>query len=378
MHKDARELLLKYHRGEATAEEKAFLENWLHDFNAEIMHELSDEQLLLFHQQNWSAVKQHANIGQSRPIWQRLAVAASILLCVGLAFYFYPKVQQPSISQNAKADILITPGGNKAFLTLSNGKKISLTDATDGKLAEQSGIEITKTAAGILVYQVTDKPGKSGSKPNYNTIETPKGGEYQLILPDGSKVWLNAASSLTFPTSFAGVKERKVELMGEAYFEIAQNKTVPFIVKSAKQEVKVLGTHFNINAYANEQATTTTLLEGSVKIVNLKKATHIILKPGQESVLSADKTNVYETDIEEAIAWKNGLFIFNDEDIKSIMKKISRWYNIDVSFKGNMDNVSFIGNYSRSKNLENLLKNIELTGKVTFKIEGRRIEVITK
>lgn len=377
MEKDARELLLKYHRGQATAEEKAMLENWLHHFNAEIEHGLSDEQLLLAHQQSWAMVKQHTTIKPSIPLWKKLTVAATILICIGLAFYFHPVVQRAPIYQTVKT-YPITPGGSKAFLTLSNGKKISLTDATNGKLAEQSGIQITKTANGMLVYQVIDKPGQPGRSPAYNTIETPKGGEYQLVLPDGSKVWLNSASSLTFPASFTGLAARKVELTGEAYFEITKNRISPFIVKSAKQEVKVLGTHFNINAYVDEQTTTTTLLEGSVNVINLSKTENITLKPGQRSTLNNSRINIDETDPEEAIAWKNGLFVFNDENIKNIMKKIARWYNVEITFKGNMDHISFVGNYTRNKNLENLLENIELTEKVHFKIEGRRIEVIAK
>ncbi|SDK93427.1 FecR family protein [Pedobacter sp. ok626] len=375
MEKDARELLLKYHQGQATAEEKAMLENWLHNFNAEIEHGLSDEQLQLAHQQNWAAIKPNTS-KPSIPLWKKLSIAASILLCLSLAFYFYSAVRPVQLVQTTKTSP-IAPGGNKAFLTLSNGQKISLTDATNGKLAEQSGIQITKTATGMLVYQLTDQPNPSG-KTSYNTIETPKGGQYQLILPDGSKVWLNAASTLTFPTSFASLKTRKVELIGEAYFEIAKNKTSPFIVKSAKQEVKVLGTHFNINSYADEQSTTTTLLEGSVNIVSLNRTENVILKPGQQSTLNNNKINVTEINTEEAIAWKNGLFIFNDENIKSIMKKIARWYNVEITFKGNLDHVSFVGNYARNKDLESLLENIELTEKVHFKIEGRRIEVIAK
>lgn len=375
MEKDARELLLKYHRGQATPEEKATLESWLHHFNAEIEHGLSDEQLQIAHQQNWAAVKLYTS-KPPVPLWKKLTIAATILLCIGIAFYFYPTVPTVPHAQTVPTTPIV-PGGNKAFLTLSNGQKISLTDATNGKLAEQSGIQITKTATGMLVYQLTDQPNPSG-KISYNTIETPKGGQYQLILPDGSKVWLNAASTLTFPTSFASLKTRKVELIGEAYFEIAKNKTSPFIVKSAKQEVKVLGTHFNINAYADEQNTTTTLLEGSVNIVGLNKAENVILKPGQQSTLNNNRISIAEINTEEAIAWKNGLFIFNDENIKSIMKKIARWYNVEITFKGNMEQISFVGNYARNKNLESLLENIELTEKVHFKIEGRRIEVIAK
>ncbi|MDR6784105.1 transmembrane sensor [Pedobacter africanus] len=377
MQEDARELLLKYKKGQASTEEKAVLENWLHNFNAEADHALSDEHLQAMHQQNWTAVKQQISIRPSYRLWQKFTVAATIILCVGLAFYFYPESGNTSTPQHVKTERIIA-GGSKAFLTLSNGKRIALTEADNGNLAEQSGIKITKTASGTLLYQVTAQAGQHNSRPDYNTIETPKGGEYQLILPDGSKVWLNAASALTFPANFTGLKERRVELSGEAYFEIAKNKNAPFVVKSARQELKVLGTHFNVNAYTNELATTTTLLEGSVKILKPGKTTNIILKPGQEASVDSAEIKVYETDAEEAIAWKNGLFVFNEENIRSIMKKISRWYDVEVVFKGNMDNIYFVGNYSRSKNLENLLKNIELTGKVHFKIEGRRIEVIAK
>lgn len=377
MQKDARELLLKYKEGKASAEEKALLENWLHNFNAESEHAFSDEHLQAVHQQNWTAVKQQIRIRPSYRLWQKFTVAATIIMCVGLAFYFYPESGNNPAPQHVKIAPIIA-GGSKAFLTLSNGKKIALTEAGNGKLAEQSGIRISKTAAGTLLYQIVAQKDQHNSRPDYNTIETPKGGEYQLILPDGSKVWLNAASVLTFPANFFGLKERKVELNGEAYFEIAKNKNAPFVVKSARQEVKVLGTHFNISAYASEQSTTTTLLEGSVKILNPEKTANIILKPGQGATMNSGKIKVYETDTEEAIAWKNGLFIFNEENIRSIMKKISRWYDVEVVFKGDMDQIYFVGNYSRSKNLENLLKNIELTGKVYFKIEGRRIEVIAK
>ncbi|MNK81645.1 fec operon regulator FecR [compost metagenome] len=377
MQKDANELLLKYKQGKATAEEKAILENWLHNFNAEAAQGLSDEHLLAVHQQNWTSIKQQMGIKPPYRLWQKLTVAATILLCIGLAFYFYPETRNTTAPQHVKTKP-ITAGGNKAFLTLSNGKRIALTEANNGNLAEQSGIKITKTTAGTLLYQVTAQAGQHNSRPDYNTIETPKGGEYQLILPDGSKVWLNAASALTFPANFIGLKERRVELSGEAYFEIAKNKNAPFVVKSARQELKVLGTHFNVNAYTNELATTTTLLEGSVKILKPGKTTNIILKPGQEASVNSAEIKVYETDTEEAIAWKNGLFVFNDENIRGIMKKISRWYDVEIIFKGDMDNIYFVGNYSRSKNLENLLKNIELTGKVYFKIKGRRIEVIAK
>jgi len=209
----------------------------------------------------------------------------------------------------------------------------------------------------------------------FNTISTPVGGQYTVVLPDGSKVWLNAASSLKFPTAFTGT-ERRVELTGEGYFEVAKNKHMPFKVNFNREEVEVLGTHFNISAYPDEAVTRTTLLEGSVRISknNIKK----ILVPGQQAISSMQTGgfNIAEVNTDEAIAWKNGLFLFHNENIRSIMKKIARWYNVDVNYQGSFTNQEYGGRISQSKNLSEILKNLELTGTIHFKIEGRRVTVM--
>jgi ferric-dicitrate binding protein FerR (iron transport regulator) len=210
-----------------------------------------------------------------------------------------------------------------------------------------------------------------------NTITTPKGGQYQVRLLDGSSVWLDAASSITFPSTFTGNK-RQVQLTGEAYFEVAKNRAKPFLVNvEDKQQIEVLGTHFNVQAYPDDRDIKTTLLEGSVKL--LYKNRQAILKPGQTAVNDPDQSLLIKpADIYEVMAWKNNMFVFNNENIKSIMKRISRWYDVDVVFEGNLEKVNFFGNYSRLKSLENLLKDIELTEKVHFKIKGRRITIIAQ
>jgi len=213
---------------------------------------------------------------KSTPYIKKWLIAASILvfLGAGLLYVMHRESQVNNIAAAHKKDIL--PGGNKAILTLANGSKISLTDAGKGEIASESGIGITKAADGQLVYVVKDKAGLEAplskdtgnikSLMAYNTITTPKGGQYQVTLPDGSKVWLNSISSIKFPVSFSSQKERRVELTGEAYFEVAHNKTLPFRVVTSKQVVEVLGTHFNINAYQDESTIKTTLVEGSVKV----------------------------------------------------------------------------------------------------------------
>ncbi|SDF79666.1 FecR family protein [Mucilaginibacter pineti] len=304
--------------------------------------------------------------------WPRIAAAASIILCLSLSGYFLlrkPSAQQTA--QSSKSDI--APGGNKAILTLGSGQKIVLTGAKNGVLANQGNTTINKTADGLLVYDASKS--KSGTT-IYNTMTTPRGGQYHLTLADGTNVWLNAASSIKYPTAFNG-DERLVEITGEAYFEVAHNAAKPFKVSSREETVEVLGTHFNINSYADEPAIKTTLLEGSVKLtINKQKA---VLKPGQQGFISRDDHNVIKikiADVNEVMAWKNGYFIFNDENIESIMRKISRWYDIDVSYQGDMTGKEFVGSVSRFKNVSEVLRKLEATGIIHFKMDGRRLLVM--
>jgi ferric-dicitrate binding protein FerR (iron transport regulator) len=275
----------------------------------------------------------------------------------------------------------IHPGGNKAILTLASGKKISLTDAGNGQIANQNGIKVTKAANGQLVYTITGRenlPGASSSNDldAFNTIETPKGGQYQVVLPDGSKVWLNAYTSLKFPVSFNNQKERRVELSGEAYFEVAHNKDLPFRVVTARQTVEVLGTHFDVNAYSDDAVTKTTLLQGLVRITAASRSA--ILNPGQQAKLTGT-LDVSEVNTAEAIAWKNGYFNFDDEKLENIMRSVSRWYNVDVVFEDqSLKKETFGAVTTRFANITTLLKMMEQTGDARFNIQGTTITVSKK
>lgn len=267
----------------------------------------------------------------------------------------------------------ISIGKNAAILTLADGRKIDLLKAENGRLTEESGVAIRKTAYGKLVYEVKEVSTRVNNEKYLNTISTPKGGQYQVILPDETIVWLNAASSIRFPAGFTNLKQRKVQLSGEAYFEVAKDKQHPFIVETGQQEVEVLGTHFNLNAYGDEQNVKTTLLEGSVRVLSGKDL--VVLKPGQQSLLHNHTLDVANADTEEAVAWKNGYFKFNSEPLPSIMRKLSRWYDVEVVYEGKPGNDRFGGTISRYKNLADVLEMLESTKLVKFKVEGRKIIV---
>ena len=241
-----------------------------------------------------------------KPLIFKIAIAAAVLIAVGTFLYPYlhPPVKENQIANNA----VIVPGGNKAYLTLGNGKRIILTDASIGQLAKEAGVEISKSEDGQLVYSIKDQ--LASGQTSINSIETPKGGRYQVLLPDGTKVWLNAGSKLTYPVSFRANSSRKVELTGEAYFEVAKNDRLPFIVKTVLQEVEVLGTHFNVMAYADEKSIRTTLLEGSVKVKTDRQQS--LLHPGQQADLNKENQHIHISNAlkNKSVAWKNGYFMF--------------------------------------------------------------------
>jgi ferric-dicitrate binding protein FerR (iron transport regulator) len=250
-----------------------------------------------------------------------------------------------------------------------------LSDAAKGEVAKEYGVVIRKSVDGMIEYLITDqdKPDAAGK----NTLSTARGETYRVRLPDSTAVWLNAASSLKFPVSFSGKKTRSVELSGEAYFEVFEDKAHPFVVRTDQQEVRVLGTHFNVSSYPDELYASTTLVEGAVNVSRpaLPDAKTILLKPGQRSLLRSGNLEVSNVDTQEAIAWKNGDFMFKNEHIESIMRKLSRWYDIEVSYEGDMSDLIFIGVVSRSKNISAVLKIMESTGNIHFKIEGRRVTI---
>jgi transmembrane sensor len=313
-------------------------------------------------------------VGKGRnimPAWLKYFTAAALLLFSAAVFYVRTRSSgQPAIkTELVKNDVL--PGGNKAILTLANGKKIVLDKAENGTIAKQGNISVDKIQDGSLIYQsAADQGNVTGN--DYNTISTPKGGEYAVTLPDGSKVWLNAVSSVTFPTTFTG-SERKVTITGEVYFEVAKDVARPFLVETKGQTVKVLGTHFNINAYADEHKIKTTLLEGSIKIDadNGSK----ILRPGQQAEVTGDRIRVIDgVNTDAAVAWKNGYFIFDNTDLPSLMHQLSRWYGVNIIYSGNPGEHEFVGEIKRKTNLSNVLKILAVSG-VRFKIENANLYI---
>lgn len=300
-----------------------------------------------------------------RPFF-KYGIAASLLLTIGLIFYFNTSYIDRNLTSSLRQND-IKPGSNKAVLTLANGNTINLSDNKEGIVVASGKIKYTDGSS------ISATSGES-----MLALSTPKGGQYKITLPDGTKVWLNAASTLKYPGRFRG-KERKVEMEGEAYFEVARLSSdkgpMPFVVTSAKQEVKVHGTHFNINAYADEDNTKTTLFEGSVS-VNLISSPGVKLIPGQQSTVTNNKVRVNTVDLEEALAWQKGYFLFANEDIKSIMRKVARWYDVDVVYKGDVANKAIEGTVSRYENVSEILAMLGNTKAVKFEIKGRRITVM--
>ena len=307
-----------------------------------------------------------------KPLWPRIAAAASILLALSAGGYFvFHKTAIPQTAQSEQHDI--APGHNQATLTLANGQKIVLTKGLNGKLAQQGNTAITVNAGNAIAYQSQSATAEAVIQ--YNTLSTARGEQspYPLILPDGTKAWLNAASSITFPTAFAG-NDRTVTVTGEAYFEVVHNSNKPFRVKIKDQTIEDIGTHFNINGYDDEPVISTTLIEGSVKIYTANASA--ILKPGQQSNASNGHIKVAQVDADDAIAWKQGYFQFNTDDLESGMRKIARWYNIDVEYKNDaVRKQALAGTISKYSNVSQVLKKMELTGVIHLSLSGHKIIV---
>ncbi|TDE15223.1 FecR family protein [Dyadobacter psychrotolerans] len=308
-----------------------------------------------------------------RYLWAKIAAAAVLILSLGLYWWSgRDQGQLARLSVPAAQPADIAPGTNKAVLTLGDGSSIILDSAQNGNLASQGNTSVTKSKKGELVYN--NPTGSADQNVVFNTVTTPKGGQYHIILPDGSKVWLNAASSLRFPTAFNG-KERAVEITGEVYFEVAHNQKMPFVVKAGQTQIAVLGTHFNVMAYTDEKVLKTTLLQGSVKVSRAGKSA--MLSPGQQARVKmiSDHIGVFDNiDTEKEMAWKNGYFQFQDDNLENIMRQISRWYDVDVTYEGNPGKETFTGRLPRNGNVSKVLKILSLSG-VKFRIEGKSIIV---
>jgi transmembrane sensor len=367
------ELADKWLKGTLTPEERELLDQWYDIDAGEPMNwtgeddkeEELESRLLAGIRENRTPVRT-----LRRRRWL-IPAAAVLLITLGAGTYFY--LADKAKQQQTQLANLIRPGGNKAILTLANGKQLILNNVANGLITNSAGITVTKTANGQLTYTIANVTPVDAPLA-YNTIEVPVGGKYQVILPDGTKVWLDAATKLRYPERFTGT-ERKVELItGQAYFEVNYNAKMPFRVITANPTVEDLGTHFNIMAYPGESIKTT-LLEGSVKISNTSGSK--ILIPGQQArVTPAGIAIADHTDLEDVTAWKDDYFKFN-ESLETIMNKISRWYNVQIDYQFKPDpNLNFGGKISRTRNIAEVLRIMEYTGKVHFKIEGRRVIVM--
>lgn len=355
MEKNAKKLLDKYLAGHCTPEEMAIVEAWYLQLPFE--KEVPDHLLIEASKEEvWNRLRPGRKSVKLVTV-KRIAIAASIILCCSVGLYFMAGRNAAPLT--AKTELKhILPGGNKAMLTLANGTVVNLDDAKNGQIASQNGIIIRKAKNGQLEYIITETP--NGSVIGSNTISTPRGGQYQVSLPDGTKVWLNAATTLKYPYAFAK-NERVVELDGEAYFEVSKDHTRPFRVKTDAQIVEVLGTHFNINAYKDEAAVKTTLLEGAVKVSNASGSVN--LHPGEQSKLNINTAKLIvdqEIDIDKEMAWKNNIFSFDNDDLQSIMRQISRWYDVDVVYQGKISTEKYVGEIPRNSNLAEVFKILEL------------------
>lgn len=306
-----------------------------------------------------------------RILMNSLKWAAAAVVFIVFSFTAYLSLQKKKEHVFATD---VAPGKNKAILTLADGKKISLSDAMNGDVAKEAGFSITKTADGQLVYNFVGLESVNDTR--LNTISTPNGGEWQIKLPDGSIVWLNAASSIQYSLNIGTAKQRLVKLDGEAYFEVTKNATHPFIVETDKQSVEVLGTHFNINSYKDERITKTTLLEGSVRVSHNTTNESEVLKPGEQSLVSVSGMDIKEVDVDESIAWKKGYFMFNNERQESILRKVARWYNVEIEYADqDAKEVMYYGTVSRFEKISKVLRKFEQTGEVRFDIKGNKVIV---
>lgn len=371
----AKSLLTKYAAGQCTPEEIAVVESWYlqHEYDDNLTEDerLSDMQEI--HSHLISEINRKPK--PAHKLWPFIIAAASVLIFLSIGGYFLLKKQGDQQLVKIRTHD-IPPGNYKAILTLTNGKQIVLSNFQNGKFLQQGKVSISKSQDGHIIYQAPEN-SEATNKLVYNTITTPPGGEYRVTLADGTNVWLNSASSITYPTIFNN-KDRTVQITGEAYFEVAHNAAKPFRVKSNGQTVEVLGTHFNINSYADERVIKTTLLEGSVKLTTSDHV--VVLLPGKQSQVSFTGNSkgifkgIQNVDTDECIAWKNGFFQFDKADIKTVMRQIARWYDVDISYEGKINNRVFSGSIYKNLSASKALQLLSFTD-VHFTIDGRKIIV---
>ncbi|UKJ06570.1 FecR domain-containing protein [Solitalea lacus] len=352
------------------------VENALHIFWERVKSENKQENV------DWDAIMQPLmeDLKPETPVvsikrgfnWKWVGVAASVVFLVGILGYWSFRQTEPQVSQQVATADIIAPVANRAMIVLANGQKVYLDQKANGAIARDGNATVEKTADGKIVYKANNGSLASNL---YNTLSNPRGSSVvDITLSDGTRVWLNAGSSLSYPVAFSG-RERKVQISGEGYFEVAHNANMPFKVSKANMEVAVLGTHFNVNAYDDESVIKVTLLEGSVK-TSLGNKEGVVLKPGQQARVANNIEVFKQVNLEKEMAWKQGMFRFEDTNIKEVMRQVARWYDVEVEFRGDVSKVNFGGSVSRQVNISELLKRLEATNLVKFSIVGRKVIVM--
>lgn len=376
---EAKQLIDKYLEGKATPDERKLLESWYNQLSQgqslsdkEDFEHLSEE----LWQKTLVAAKLRSPERKIFRYWPGAAVAACISIFILAGIHLttgHKQARLTRVDPHTLPSREILPGSNKAILILAGGKQISLTEEKKGQIAKERNATVNKTAGGQITYITSG----NGSSPVLNTLVTPRGGQYTVVLADGTKVTLNAASSLVYPVQFNGAS-REVELTGEGYFEVAHDPKKPFRVKSNGQTIEVLGTHFNVNCYNNEPYIKTTLLEGSIKLTSGNS--EVVLKPGQQSRFDPHKKVPIRTEdvnTDEAVAWKNGLFQFKASSIEEVMREAERWYNVDVNYIGNEPGIRISGSMSRKVSFSGFVKLLAFEG-VKFSIKDHQVTIINQ
>lgn len=392
------DLISKFLKGTLDNSERTVLEDWVNasDANKKVFENLSNkewvatelEKIYEFDEDaGWETIATSLNSksagGSIRPYWMKWVAAAAVLITLASSSYWFSMFsgsdeafvanlsQEERFGKDIKA-----PESNKAILILGDGRKIVLEEVSKGKLATDGDVEVTKTDDGQIIYK--GKKETRSNVVNENTLFVPRGSKaVRLVLADGTEVWLNSGSSLTYPSQFVGI-DRKVKMTGEVFFDVARNPSKPFKVMANGLETQALGTQFNINAYADESVAKITLIEGSIKVARKKNkgiADHLIVKPGQQLLGAEELKLIDHANIDEVMAWKNGQFYFEGANIQTIMSQISKYYDVDVVYKGDI-HYSFVMKISRTVPISELLKIMELTDLVRFKIDGNKIAVM--
>lgn len=368
-------LVDRYLSGTASEAESGLVESFLNELSNGPVRQLSPEEeaakerVLLNRIYSKIHGRKKAILVSMPKVW-KASIAAAAVLIIAVSVWLLYNNKPASKPELAKKDI-VAPGSNRAMITLADGRKIYLDSLGNGQLAVEGNVKLIKLADGQIAYQ--NQIGDIAKEVKYNTLSNPRGSKViDMQLSDGSHVWLNSGSSITFPVPFIG-NERKVMIDGEAYLEVAHDASRPFIVAKGETEVQVLGTHFNVNAYSDEEDIKVTLLEGSVKVN--KASFSAIIKPGQQARVRDKIAVVDGVDMDGVMAWKNGLFNLSGENIQTVMRQVSRWYDAEVEYRGDVTGIEFFGTVSRRQNVSELLRVMEKTGIVHFTVEGKKIIV---